>query len=126
LRKRKIPVFSIVIPMIIGGAAAAGVHATNGSAINSAHLPSDILFGMASAVLFWAMVCSLGNLHMFTSFTYGFKQLHALLRGNQKNSAEMKEDYLAYRESRPVHDNTGLVFAAGAVLLALSLALSCI
>ena len=87
-------------------------------------LLADVLFSQASVVVIYGLWLQLGNMHMFTSFTYSFKSLHRLVRGSQMRGTEMKEDFLAYRKSRPHHDEAGVILIFGAVLLVISIVMS--
>lgn len=106
--------------LLIGGAAAYAVHSINGAALDKANLPSDVLFAQASVTLLWAFIRLIGNFHVFTFASYGFKQIHAVMTGKPKRGSEMKEDYLAYRNSRPVHTDAGFFGIIGVALLVLS------
>lgn len=85
------------------------------------HLAADILFAQATVFLVWGLIHLLGNMHMFTSFTWGFKSFHKLIQGKQDNAKKMKDDYLAYRSSRNHHRDVPYALIGSAVLLALSI-----
>ena len=87
---------------------------------------ADVLFTMGSVIMMWGLVRQLGNLHMFTSTTYGFHRFHDLFRGKQMKGSEMKEDYLSYRESRPSHPEAKPLILIGAAVLAASVVISII
>ena len=93
-----------------------------GTALTGAVLISDVCFALGMAYLIWGMIGLLGNLHMFTSFTYGVKSAKRLFRGERVNAREAKEDYLAYRNSRRHHDDVPFLLGVGAVLMMLSVA----
>lgn len=89
-------------------------------------LAADALFCEATVFLVWGVFHRLGNVRMFASLTWGFHCVHRLLRREERRSEEMKEDYLAYRASRPRHDDVAASLALAAVLGGLSLLLSCL
>ena len=119
---RKGTVLTAVILLILG--AGLVLFARRGQELSAMVWAGDILFGQASVLLVWGFCLQLGNAHMFTSFTYSFHQIHRLFRNKQQKSAEMKEDYLAYRNSRRHHDDVPVFLIAGCVLLAASVLLS--
>lgn len=92
------------------------------AAVTGAVLISDVCFALGMAYLIWGMIGLLGNLHMFTSFTYGVKSVKRLFRGERMNPGEAKEDYLTYRSSRRHHDDVPFLLGVGAVLMMLSVA----
>ena len=92
-----------------------------GAALTGAMLISDVCFALGMAFLIWGMICLLGNVHMFTSFTYGVKYVKRLFRGERMNAREAKDDYLTYRSSRRHHDDVPFLFCVGAVCMMLSI-----
>ena len=93
-----------------------------GVALTGAMLISDVCFALGMAFLIWGMIGLLGNLHMFTSSTYGVKAMKRLFRGDRMNAREAKDDYLTYRSSRRHHDDVPFLLGVGAVCMMLSVA----
>lgn len=93
-----------------------------GVVVTGAMLVSDVCFALGMAFLIWGMIGLLGNVHMFTSFTYGMKSMKRLFRGERMKALEAKEDYLTYRSSRRRHDDVPFLLGVGAVCLLLSVA----
>lgn len=94
----------------------------HGAALAGAMLISDVCFALGMAFLIWGVICLLGNVHMFTSFTYGMKYMKRLFRGERMKAREAKEDYLTYRSSRRHHDDVPFLLGVGAVCMMLSVA----
>ena len=115
---------SLAVLSAIGLVAGLYVHRSDGA--RWIVVLADVLFTMGSVILMWGLVRQLGNLHMFTSTTYGFHRFHDLFRGKQMKGNEMKEDYLSYRESRPNHPEAKPLILIGAVVLAVSVVVSVI
>lgn len=107
--------------LLVLGAAAAIWFRRGHPGVGWTVIAADILFAQASAILLWGVVLTLGNVRMFTSMTYGFKQLHRVLQNRVMKSSVMKEDYLTYRESRPVHGEARPLLIIGGAWLALAL-----
>lgn len=92
------------------------------AALTGAMLISDLCFAEGMAFLIWGTVCLLGNVHMFTSFTYGVKYMKRLFRGERADARTAKDDYLTYRSSRRHHDDVPFLLGVGAVCMMLSVA----
>ena len=93
-----------------------------GDALTGAVLISDLCFAEGMAFLIWGTIGLLGNVHMFTSFTYGMKYMKRLFRGNRTDARAAKDDYLTYRSSRRHHDDVLFLLGMGAVFMMLSVA----
>lgn len=84
---------------------------------------ADLLFTESSVFFLWGLIRLLGNLRAFTSFTWSVKTLRTLLKnGSTKHTSA--QDYLAYRESRPVHDDVKALLLTAGALLAVSVVLT--
>ena len=85
---------------------------------------SDLFF---TEFLFFFVVGTvhlLGNVHAFSSASYGFRFVHRLFRNQPVPGAgEAKDDFLAYRQSRPKHPQAGYELAAAGIFLLLSVAM---
>lgn len=114
----------ITVAVLLLAGAGLAVTARMGRAVTWQVMAADILFSQASLILIWGMVRLLGNMRMFTSTAYSFRRFHDLLRGKLMKSSQMKDDYLRYRESRPYHPDARYLLAIGAVLMAVSVAVS--
>lgn len=115
-------IIEFVLLLAAGLALAMGVYRNDPS--TGWVLASNVFFCTSCVFIFWGMIHLLGNMHMFTSFTWGFKSFHKLLQNKQDRAEKSKEDYLAYRSSRPHHNDVPFVLIAGAIQLGLSLACS--
>ena len=91
-------------------------------ALTGAMLISDVCFALGMAYHICGMIGLLGNVHMFTSFTYGVKYMKRLFRGERMTAREAKEDYLTYRSTRRHHDDVPLLLGVGVVCMMLSVA----
>lgn len=116
-RDRKVWV-SVGILMLAGAILA--FLARRGQSVSPMVMLADVLFSQASAVTAYGLWLQLLNVHMFTSFTYSFRNLHKLRRGTQMKSSAMKEDFLQYRESRKHHDEAAAILMIGAVLIVIA------
>ena len=96
----------------------------SGRTLTALGTASDVLFCQGSVLLVWGIVLMLGNVHAFTSFSYGFRSFHRLVQGRQLKGTEMKEDYLRYRQSRPHHDDAPFYLVLAAVWLIAALAIA--
>lgn len=67
------------------------------------------------------MICKLNNLHAFTSFAWGVKNVKRLLQNRQRKAADEKDAYLQYRQSRPFHEEANLLLATAVALAVLAL-----
>ena len=94
------------------------------AALRGAMLLSDVCFALGMAYLIWGTIGLLGNVHMFTSFTYGMKSVKRLFRGERMRAGEAKADYLAYRSSRRQHEDVPFLLGVGAVCMLLSVAVA--
>ena len=82
---------------------------------------ADVTFSQASLFLLWGLMHLLGNLHVFTSFTYGMRKLRELIANRQRPSAHAKDDYLHYRNARPHHNDVKQLMTCAGILVVVSL-----
>lgn len=90
--------------------------------LTGAMLISDLCFAEGMTFLIWGTIGLLGNMHMFTSFTYGVKYMKRLFCGERADARAAKDDYLAYRSSRRHHDDVAFLLGVGAVFMMISVA----
>lgn len=112
--------FAITAAVLLALGAALSRVPRPGMSTGGAALASDVLFGQATAFLVWGLIRLLVNMKMFTSFAWGVKSLRKLFRNKAENSAEMKDGYLEYRNSRPHHGDVPALMIAAAALMAAS------
>ncbi len=85
---------------------------------------ADLVFAQASVFLIWGLIRLLGNMRAFTSFTWGLKSLRRLIANRSMKSSHAKDEYLKYRNERPVHDDVPMLMICGGILMVLSLVLT--
>ena len=85
---------------------------------------ADLVFAQASVFLVWGIIHQLGNMRAFTSFTWGLKSLRRLIANKPMKSSHAKDEYLKYRNERPVHNDVSMLMICCGVLMALAIVLS--
>ena len=85
---------------------------------------ADLVFAQASVFLIWGLIRLLGNMRAFTSFTWGLKSLRRLIANRPMKSSHAKDEYLKYRNERPVHSDVSMLMICGGILMVLALVLT--
>ena len=85
---------------------------------------ADLVFAQASVFLVWGIIHQLGNMRAFASFTWGLKSLRRLIANKPMKSSHAKDEYLKYRNERPVHNDVSMLMICCGVLMALAIVLS--
>ncbi|MBQ9306506.1 MAG: DUF3899 domain-containing protein [Clostridia bacterium] len=85
---------------------------------------SDLFFTECMVFLAIGVIRLLGNMHAFTSASYGFRFVHKIFRNEQKNfgdAQKAKDEYLKYREEKPQHPEAKDYMILSLIFLVLSL-----